>query len=103
MQFLLIAYDAKDEQAQQRRLAARERHLAQGPPLVAEGKALFGTAILDDEGRMVGSMLVMDFPTRAEFDAWLETEPYVTDGVWAEIQVQPCQAGPVFLEALGRR
>ncbi|MFI1200591.1 YciI family protein [Streptomyces sp. NPDC020883] len=102
MQFLLIAYDAKDERARQRRLAARERHLAQGPSLIAEGKALFGTAILDDEGRMIGSMLVMEFPTRADFDAWLETEPYVTDGVWGDVQVQPCQAGPLFLEALGR-
>ncbi|MBH1933532.1 hypothetical protein I5Q34_04375 [Streptomyces sp. AV19] len=70
--------------------------------MIADGHALFGTAILDDEGRMVGSMLVMDFPSRAEFDAWLETEPYVTDGVRAAIEVRPCQAGPLFMEASGR-
>ncbi|MFE6685113.1 YciI family protein [Streptomyces sp. NPDC057743] len=102
MQFLLIAHDATDEQAAERRLAARERHLAQGPSLIANGQALFGTAILDDEGRMVGSMMVMDFPSRAQFDAWLATEPYVTDGVWADIQVRPCQAGPLFMAALGK-
>jgi hypothetical protein len=41
---------------------------------------------------MVGSVLVADFPTREELDAWLTRDPYVTDGVWKEVEVQPYRA-----------
>jgi uncharacterized protein YciI len=97
MRFLLIAHDARDPEAHDRRMRARDRHLAQGQTMIADGRALFGTAILDDEGNIIGSMLVMDFPTRQEFDAWLRTEPYVVEGVWGDVQVHPCRVGPAFL------
>lgn len=71
MQFMLIAYDGTDEGALDRRLAAREAHIALGDELVAEGHMLFGTAILDDKDRMIGSMIVLEYPSRAELDAWL--------------------------------
>ena len=29
------------------------------------------------------------FETREELEAWLEADPYVTGGVWQEIEVQP--------------
>jgi uncharacterized protein len=41
---------------------------------------------------MVGSVLVADFSTREELDAWLTRDPYVTDGVWKEVEVQPYRA-----------
>jgi uncharacterized protein YciI len=38
---------------------------------------------------MVGSMLLVDFPDRSDVHAWLEGDPYVTGGVWKEIDVTP--------------
>lgn len=64
----------------------------------AQGKMLFGVAILDDADKMIGSMLVCDFESRSELDEWLLIEPYVTGAVWKDIQVQPCKVGPSFLK-----
>jgi uncharacterized protein YciI len=58
---------------------------------------VFGAAIQDDEGDVVGSMLVMEAADRAGLDRWLKREPYVVEGVWREVTVQRCQVGPAFL------
>lgn len=97
MQFMLLAYDGKDGDAFGRRLAVREQHIALGDRLVAEGKMLFGAAILDADEKMIGSMLVLKFPSRAELDSWLEIEPYVTGDVWREIEILPVKVGPSFI------
>ncbi len=89
MQFLVLAYDGKDAAAPARRLAAREAHLAGARRRKAEGRTVAGGAILDEEGRMIGSAAIVDYPSRAELNEWLKTDPYVTGGVWVDIQVQP--------------
>ncbi len=96
MQFMLIAYDGTDDGALDRRLAVRAQHIALGDRLVAEGRQLFGTAILDDAGTMIGSMLVLDYPSRAALDEWLAIEPYVTGDVWRSIEIRPVRVGPSF-------
>ena len=83
MQFMFLGYDNTDEGAMARRLAVRENHPRLGAELVAKGQMLYGAAILDDNGKMIGSMLVLDFPSREELDAWLSVELYVTADVWA--------------------
>ena len=55
----------------------------------AIAKRLTGGAILDDDGRMVGSVALVDFPSREDLDRWLATDPYVTEGVWRHIEVRP--------------
>ncbi|KOV64790.1 hypothetical protein ADL01_27695 [Streptomyces sp. NRRL WC-3618] len=97
MQFMLLAYDGTDEGALDRRLAAREAHIALGDKLVAEGHMLFGTAILDANERMIGSMIVLEYPSRAELDAWLKIEPYVVQDVWKTIEVKTVRVGPSFV------
>jgi uncharacterized protein YciI len=37
---------------------------------------------------MIGSVVPADFPSREEFDAWLAGDPYVTGGVWQEVDVR---------------
>ncbi len=97
MQFLVIGCDGTDEQALSRRLTAREAHLAGVLKMKEEGKAIFGTAMLDDRGNMNGSIMVVDFPSREELDAWLSIEPYVTEKVWLKIDVLPTQVPPFFM------
>jgi uncharacterized protein len=98
MHFLLIAYDGTDEQAPLRRQQARERHLVSIEALKKEGRALYGAAILNEKQEMAGSVVIYQFPSRGEFDAYLEEEPYVTAGIWQRIEVIPCRVPPVFLE-----
>ena len=89
MEFLVLAYDGTDEGAPARRLAAREAHLAGVKSMVADGRMQIGGAILDDSGRMIGSMTVVTFPDRAAVDAWIAEDPYVKGGVWQRVEVQP--------------
>jgi uncharacterized protein YciI len=89
MQFLLLAYDGADSGALQRRLNVREEHLKGISSLKKEGSFLFGGAILDNEGKMTGSMIVYEYPDREALDEMLKNEPYITDGVWKKIEIKP--------------
>ena len=95
MQFLLIAYDGTDEHAMERRLAARPEHLRMGKELHETGKWLYAAGILDDEGKMIGSMIVCDFLSREEMDRrWLSREPYIAGKVWQKIEIRRVQIAP---------
>ncbi|MCE2510911.1 MAG: hypothetical protein J4G10_08105, partial [Alphaproteobacteria bacterium] len=61
MQFLVIAKDGTDEGALERRMKVRDAHLAGVRKLHEEGKFIKGGAILDEEGRMVGSGVIVAF------------------------------------------
>jgi len=89
MQFLLIAYDGTDPEALQRRLDVREEHLQKINRLKMAGEFLFGGAILDNSGKMIGSMIVYEFPDRQVLDERLIDEPYITGRVWTKIEIQP--------------
>ncbi len=89
MQFLLTAYDGTDPGATERRLKVREDHLGKIAGLKKCGEFLFGGAILDEEGKMIGSMIVYDFPDRQSLEKKLKEEPYITEGVWKKIDIQP--------------
>jgi len=89
MQFLVIAKDGTDAEAPARRQAVREQHLASARPHVEKGVIIIGGAILDDEGRMIGSTLVYEVPDRAALDAIIAADPYVTGGVWRDIEIRP--------------
>ncbi|GHO82314.1 YciI family protein [Dictyobacter formicarum] len=97
MQFIVVAHDGTDEQALQRRLAVREAHIALGDSMVASGHQLYGVALLNETDRMIGSVIVCEFASREELDAWLAREPYVTGDVWQHIEVTPCRVGPSFV------
>ena len=89
MQFLLIAYDGKDPDALTRRLNARPEHLEKIAGLKKNDEFIFGGAILDKDGKMIGSMLLYDFPNRAALDEKLKNEPYITGNVWKDITIMP--------------
>jgi len=89
MQFLLIAYDGTDPEALERRMKVRPDHLEKIAILKKKGNFLLGGAILDDNEKMIGSMIVYEFPDRSALDASLENEPYITAGVWKKIDIRP--------------
>ena len=93
-QYLVLGYDGTDAEAPARRLKARPAHFAAGEPLVKSGRVIAGGAILDDAGNMIGSAIFYDFPTRAELDAWLAKDPYVTGDVWRRIEIKPMLIAP---------
>ncbi len=45
--------------------------------------------LLDDEGKMKGSALIMDFESREELDSYISNEPYVQEKVWEKIEIEP--------------
>ena len=80
MQFIINAYDGTDDKALERRMAARPEHLENMKKVLEMGKVLCAGGLLNEEGKMIGSFLVMDFATQELFDKYLESEPYgVTD------------------------
>ena len=89
MQFLVLAHDGADKAAKARRLAVRPAHFAGIQPMVECGELRAAGAILDDAGDMIGSVILAEFPTRADLDAWLAREPYVTENVWHTVEVRP--------------
>jgi uncharacterized protein len=89
MQFLLIAYDGTDSEALHRRLNVREEHLRRIGEMTKAGEFLFGGAILDDNEKMIGSMIVYDFPDRESLVEKLKEEPYMTEDVWKKTEIRP--------------
>lgn len=89
MQFLLVAYDHTDPDAYDRRMKVRPGHLEKVAVLKKDGKFLLGGAILDDTGKMIGSMMVYEVPDRAALDALLLNEPYIVNRVWDKIEIRP--------------
>jgi hypothetical protein len=94
-QFVLIAYDGTDPDALLRRMAARPAHLENVRRLKAKGQFTEGGAILDEAGRMIGSVMIVAFPLRTELDDWIAGDPYVTGKVWERVQVQPYRSAQV--------
>ena len=84
MQFLINAYDGPD--MLEKRLAVRPKHL-EGMARLKDHIICAG-GLLDEEGRMKGSALVVEFPDRAALDDYLASEPYVVEGVWQKIEVE---------------
>ncbi len=88
MQFIVLGYDGTDNKALERRMAVRQDHLKLAQKMFDEGKWLYASAILDDDGKMIGSMIVCDYPSRAELEEhWLKIEPYVLGNVWKNVTV----------------
>lgn len=90
MQFLVIGKDGKDREAKERRLKVREVHLKLGDEMEASGERWYGCVMLDDNGEMIGSMAVMDFPSEKELREWLKIEPYVIGKVWKTVEIFKC-------------
>lgn len=82
---VLIGWDGTDEAAMDRRMAARPAHFARVQPMAEDGTLLFGGALLDATGRMIGSLAATRHTSHAAAQAWLDQDPYATGDVWREV------------------
>ena len=84
MQFIVKAYDG--EGVLDKRMEVRPRHL-EGMKRLGR-QVICAGGLLDENGKMKGSALVMEFPDRAALDEYLANEPYVVEGVWQKVEVE---------------
>ena len=84
MQFIVKAYDGPD--MLKKRMEVRPRHL-EGMDKLKEHIICAG-GLMDEEGKMKGSVLVAEFEDRAALDSYLASEPYVVEHVWAQVEVE---------------
>lgn len=94
-QYLITGYDHTDADAFKRRTDIRPHHLDALKQLKRQGNYILGGAILDDEGRMVGSTMIMQFETEEQLETWKQNEPYITMGVWETVDIKPFKVAVV--------
>lgn len=94
-QYLITAYDFTDAGALERRLQVRPIHLDGARKLKANGNFVIGGAMLNEDGKMIGSTMVVQFETEAELEAWKREEPYITQGVWDRVEIKPFKVADV--------
>jgi uncharacterized protein YciI len=94
-QYLVTGMDGDDEAALERRMSVRPLHFEKAKALKASGNFVVGGAILDDGGKMKGSMMVVQFESDAELKAWMDSEPYILGNVWQDVEVKPFKVADV--------
>ncbi|MET3650336.1 YciI family protein [Dyella japonica] len=98
MWFAIVGTDVPD--SLEKRMAARPAHVERLKKLLAEGRLLvagpFPAIDSNDPGPagFTGSLILAEFPSQAEAEAWAGVDPYVDAGVYASVSVKP------FIKAL---
>ncbi len=93
MFYAIVGQDVSD--SLDRRLAARPAHLERLQALQQAGRLLlagpFPAIDSNDPGAagFSGSLIVAEFDTLADAQAWADTDPYVAAGVYASVSVKP--------------
>ncbi len=67
------------------RKANRDAHLAH---LRASGLVAQAGPLLDRDGRMAGSLIVLETEDRAEAEAFAAADPYARAGLFAEVRIE---------------
>lgn len=93
MLYAIMASDKPD--TLQKRLQARPDHLARLQALMAEGRLFVAGAHpaidCEDPGELgfTGSLVVAEFPSLEDAQAWASKDPYVAAGVYGDIVIKP--------------
>lgn len=96
MQFVIVGLDGDEPEALNRRMAARDSHIAYSEMAAKTGEQIIAAATLNQEGNMNGSVMIVEFEDLDAVKAWLDKEAYVTGKVWKNVQIMPCKISPVF-------
>lgn len=93
MLYMILGKDVPDSLAQ--RLASRPAHLARLQALQTEGRLIMAGPLpaIDspDPGAagFTGSLIVAEFPSLVDAQAWANADPYLAAGVYASVEVKP--------------
>lgn len=84
LQFVIEGIDGKDASA------LREKHrAAHVAHLEALGERfVIGGPFLDDDGREIGSMVVIEAESRADANSFAGSDPFVVEGVFEKVTVR---------------
>lgn len=93
MWYSIVAQDKPGTHDQ--RMAARPDHVARLVQLKDEGR-LFAAGpnpAIDSEdpgeAGFTGSLIIAEFASLADAQAWADVDPYISAGVYADVQVKP--------------
>jgi uncharacterized protein YciI len=98
MWFAIVGTDVPN--SLEKRLAARPAHVERLKKLLDEGRLLvagpFPAIDSPDPGPagFTGSLILAEFASQADAEAWAKVDPYVDAGVYASVSVKP------FIKAL---
>lgn len=93
MWYMIYAQDV--ENSLENRLAARPDHLARLTELQQQGRLLVAgpTPAIDSEdpgqAGFSGSLVIAEFDSLIDAQAWADTDPYIAAGVYAKVTVKP--------------
>jgi len=82
MLIALIAHDKPGALAL--RMENRQAHLAY---IEATGVVAQAGPLLDAQGQMAGSLVVLDVPDMAAAESWAANDPYAEAGLFADVQL----------------
>lgn len=93
MWFAIVGTDVPD--SLEKRKAARPAHIERLQKLLDEGRLFVAGAFpaieSEDPGPagFTGSLILAQFPSQAEAEAWAKDDPYIAAGVYASVSIKP--------------
>ena len=84
--FVLICKDKRDAAAL--RASTREAHLAYLEALTSVRLELAGP-LLNDDDQPIGSLLIIDAPSREAAHAFAADDPYAKAGLFEDVEIRP--------------
>lgn len=94
-EYVIYAFDGTDAHAFEHRLSVRPAHLKNMSLFKASGNFIYGGAMLDADGKMIGSTVVMRFESKEDLQIYLDSEPYISEKVWQDIKIYPFRLATV--------
>lgn len=87
MHFVVYALDkpGMGEVRARNRPAHRERLRAHDHPLTV----VVAGPLLDDDGAMIGTMMIVEAETKGAVEAYLADDPYQLEGLFGQVDVRP--------------
>jgi uncharacterized protein len=93
MWYAIIGQDVPN--SLEKRLANRPAHVARLQDLQSQGRLMlagpFPAIDAEDPGTagFTGSLIIAEFPSLTEAQAWADVEPYLSGGVYDKVTVKP--------------
>ncbi len=94
-QYLVTGYDFTDEGAIDRRLKIRPLHIENIKTLKAANNYVIGGAMLNEEGNMIGSTMILQFENKQDLENWKSNEPYILEHIWEKVEIKPFRVAQV--------